>query len=130
MMRKEIWKSLLFFRKERKQVTHRTIVRFEPEEMENKSIMLRIHSDQVTLNDVYDALEILYPGRLSDRGGIASALAMDEIISWICIDGIRINIEQDLGLEYTTVFPDQKGKGEKYILELIDYFNQNMHLYN
>lgn len=99
-------------------------LKFRPEETANGSIMFSVPSDDISSNDVYEALEILYPGRLSDRGGVASGLVIDEIVSWISIDGIRINIDQDLCWDITTVFPDQKGLGEKYIFEIIDYFNK------
>ena len=98
-------------------------LRFRPEEMANGSIMFSVCSDIIALDDVYKVLEVLYPGRLSDKGGVPSALIMDEIVSWISIDGIRININQDLCWDITTVFPHQKGSGEKYIFEIVDYFN-------
>lgn len=104
-------------------------LKFRPEEMANGSIMFSVNSDIISLTDVYEALNILYPGRLSDRGGVTSALAIDDIVSWISIDGIRINIDQDLCWDITTVFPDQKGAGEEYIFEIIDYFNKVMTKY-
>lgn len=85
--------------------------------------MFSVLSDIVSANDVYKCLEKLYEGRLSNRGGISSTLALDEFVSWVDIDGIRINIDQDLCWDITTVFPEQKGSGENYIVEIIDYFN-------
>lgn len=99
-------------------------LRFRPEEMANGSIMFSVLSDIVSANDVYKCLEKLYEGRLSNRGGISSTLALDEFVSWVDIDGIRINIDQDLCWDITTVFPKQKGSGENYIFEIIDYFNK------
>lgn len=99
-------------------------LRFRPEEMANGSIMFSVLSHIVSANDVYKCLDVLYKGRLSNKGVLSSAVVTDEFISWVDIDGIRINIDQDLCWDITTVFPDQKGFGEKYILEIIDYFNK------
>lgn len=120
---KPIEKKIIYINEEKVSVESVNL-KFRPEEMANGSIMFSVNSDIISLIDVYEALNILYSRRLSDRRGVTSALVIDEIVSWISIDGIRINIDQDLCWGITTVFPDQKSAGEKYIFEIIDYFNK------
>ena len=97
------------------------IRRFSPEKTTSGSVMFSVDSDIVSRDDLRKALNSLYPGRLEIKD--KAQLIMDEVLEYIYIDGIKMVISEDLSYEMVWIFPDKKGYGEKYIFEIVDYFN-------
>ena len=98
-----------------------TIKKFYPDEMANGSIMFNVSSDVIPMEDIYDAIHALYPGRVSVGRKELTPLG-DEVLCSIYIDGIKFNCDEDLCWGLVTISPSEKGSGEKYIFEIVDYF--------
>ncbi len=98
--------------------------KFYLEETASKSIMFCTDNNIVSQKDVHDALEKMYPGRLSNEKILDNGIGTDEILTSVEIDGIEIDIDEDLCYEFTTVYSMNKEFGEKYIREIVDYFNR------
>ncbi len=95
--------------------------KFWPEEMASGNIMFSASDDLITIHDLNKILEELYGARITDKGGSPEALLFDEYIAWCNIDGNRFDISSDWGI--VTISPKEE-KGNKYIIELVDYLNQ------
>ncbi len=114
-------KSIIYINENK--VTYDAVDRkYWPEEMASGNIMFCVDNELISLDDLYEALEKLYSGRISDKGSIPEAALFDEYIAWLSIDGIKFNISEDWGL--VTISPEQNNVGGEYIRELIDYFNK------
>lgn len=98
------------------------IKKYYPEEMANGSIMFSVCSDQISKEEIVKAIRSLYKDRVSEAFGFTRVIYVD--MGMIRIDGNVLNITEDLDYGIITISPLEKGKGEKYIFEIADYFNQ------
>ena len=97
-----------------------TIKKYYPNEMANGSVMFNVRADVISLEDICDAIYKLYPGRVTlEKKGITPL--GDEVLNIVYIDGIKFNLDEDLCWELVTISPVDKGNGEKYIFEIVDY---------
>ena len=98
---------------------------FYPQEMTNGNIMFNVSSALISRDDMHKAIQDLYAGRVSETPAASDMMLMDEIIEWIIIDGIKFCVLEDLCWEMVTIYPEQKEAGEKYIFEIVNYFNKD-----
>lgn len=98
---------------------------YYPEERANGSIMFYESSDRISREDIYKAIDSLYSGRITKKQNDESVHLIDQTIDQVSIDGIWFEIVDDFLYDMIYIAPMKKGSGEKYIFEIVDYFNDN-----
>lgn len=97
------------------------IKEFYPEEAPNGRIMFSVNSENFSGQDLLDAIRTLYPGKVREESKEGT---FDEVIRRISIDGIEFQIFEDLCWDITDILPEQKGRGEDFIFEIVEFFNE------
>lgn len=92
------------------------------EEMDERRISY--NSAVLSQKDFFDAFETLYPERITDKFEGTEQLLLDFNSGWVRIGGIKIIVCFDAIYEITSIFPEDNPLGNRYILEIAEYFNK------
>ena len=97
------------------------IKEFYPQERPDGSVMFSVDSKKISAQDLIDVIRILYKGKV--REGRKDVTA-DVVIKHVSVGGIELRIVDDLCWEITDICPEQKGRGEDLIFEILAYLNE------
>ena len=92
---------------------------FYPEEMHNGHLMLPYLDTELDINDTCQLLKKRYGDRIKLNPPSLEMLMIDYYIATFTIDNYKFCLDYDYGI--VTISPDDDG--DKYILEIIEYFN-------
>ena len=92
---------------------------FYPEEMHNGHLMLSYLDTKLSIYNTFQLLEKKYGDRIIINPPSIELLIIDYYFTTFIIDNYKFCLDYNFGI--VTISPDENG--DKYILEIIEYFN-------